>query len=679
MLVLRRSAAGELPEALIPPRPIATTEQRRALERLGAAMQAGDGRYRALQDIVARTRPRFTDSIGGSVQATDLAEQRRRAAALDASYLIIQGPPGTGKTWTGARLVVDLIRRGRRVGVAATSHKAIHNLLDQIEEAAETERVSFHGLKKSSAGIGETEYASASIRSIAEREEFVTAATGAQLLAGTVWLFARGELDGTLDTLVIDEAGQVALADALAIGTAARNVVLLGDPQQLAQVSQGTHPEGTDASVLEHLLAEHPTVPPDRGIFLDRTRRMHPGVCRFISEVVYEGRLDGLPEVARQDTDFGTGLRFLPVEHIGNVASAPEEAERVAREIRRMRAGSWTRRDGVRQPLDDSDFMVVAPYNAQVRQLRRALEGGRTRWCAGGDRGQVPGTRGSDRLLLDGDLQCRGRAAQPGVPVFAQSPQRGRLARNVPGMYRREPAPAGVACAHHRADAADQRALSLRRDGGPALKRAGPSPARPCAAMWARPRSICRVRPSATTRASRSAPRTTATSGCWTWSSQRGSVNTTIVRTDLSPELGMPRGQEPSDCDGAGLGAPAVTFARAPVQRPPVALALHVAGRPPGRDDEDPTRPGEDVVDPAGAQGDLVDQIVIIRQPFQQRVQALSGVSPEEPQARDHPGARAERHQQREQDGHEGGGGIVQGQGSRRSEAGGQEQAPPRR
>ena len=141
-------------------------------------MQAGDGRYRALQDIVARARPRFTEAIGGTVQTTDLAEQRRRAAALDASYLVIQGPPGTGKTWTGARLVVDLIRRGRRVGVAATSHKAIHNLLDQIEEAAETERVSFRGLKKSSAGVGETEYASPSIRSIAEREEFVDGRRG---------------------------------------------------------------------------------------------------------------------------------------------------------------------------------------------------------------------------------------------------------------------------------------------------------------------------------------------------------------------------------------------------------------------------------------------------------------------------------------------------------------------
>ena len=372
-LMLRRAADGALPEALIPPRPINTVVQRHALERLAGATLAGDGRYRALRDIVARARPRFRGAVE-KVQTTDLAEQRERAAALDESYLVIQGPPGTGKTWTGARLVIDLIRRGRRVGVAATSHKAIHNLLDQIEEAAEDERVEFRGLKKSSADSAETRYASTSIRSIDEPKEFATAAPGAQLLAGTVWLFARGELDSTLDTLVIDEAGQVALADALAMGTAARNVVMLGDPQQLAQVSQGTHPEGTGASVLEHLLAEHPTVPPDRGIFLERTRRMHPGVCRFISEVIYEGRLEGLPDLARQATDFGTGLRFLAVDHLGNVAASAAEAARIAREIRLMRAGSWTNRAGTRLPLDDSDFMVVAPYNAQVRQIRRALE-----------------------------------------------------------------------------------------------------------------------------------------------------------------------------------------------------------------------------------------------------------------------------------------------------------------
>jgi predicted RecB family nuclease len=375
-LVLRRGpslGSEPLPEALIPPGPIQTREQQGALARLGAAVLAGDRRYRALQHILARAQPRLTEALGGPIQTMDPAEQRRRAAALDESYLFIQGPPGTGKTWTGARIVVDLIRRGRRVGVAATSHKAIHNLLDEIERAAAREGVSFRGLKKSS-GSAETEYDGEAISSIADIGKFVAAASRVQLLAGTAWLFAREDLDGTLDTLVVDEAGQVALADALAMGTAARNVILLGDPLQLAQVSQGTHPEGTGASALEHLLGEHPTVPPDRGIFLDRTRRMHPDVCRFVSEIVYEGRLDGLPEVARQATAFGTGLRYLPVDHAGNVAAAPEEAERIAREIRGMRGGSWTTRAGVTRPLGEADFMVVAPYNAQVRQLRRALE-----------------------------------------------------------------------------------------------------------------------------------------------------------------------------------------------------------------------------------------------------------------------------------------------------------------
>src|SRR5262249_7872735 len=306
----------------------------------------------------------------------DLAEQRARAAALDHSFLFIQGPPGTGKTWTGARIVVDLMRRGRRIGVAATSHKAIHNLLDEIGKAAREERVPVRGLKKCSKGDAETEYGGDWIANVDETEELIDRARRVQLLAGTSWLFAHEGLDGDglVDTLVIDEAGQVSLADALAMGTAARNLILLGDPSQLAQVSQGTHPDGVGASVLEHLLGSHQTVPPDMGIFLDRTRRMHPDVCRFVSEIVYENRLVGLPELANQTTAFGTGLRFLAVEHEGNVAASPEEAERGAREGRTMLGGSWTNSKGETRPLKPTDFMVVAPYNAQVRLLRRTLQ-----------------------------------------------------------------------------------------------------------------------------------------------------------------------------------------------------------------------------------------------------------------------------------------------------------------
>jgi predicted RecB family nuclease len=379
-LVLRRGpsfASVLVPTALIPPGPIQTNAQKDALARLGSAMLAGNGRYRALEDILARARPRLAGGFGEPIQTTVLEEQRERAAALDQSYLFIQGPPGTGKTWTGARIVIDLIRRDRRVGVAATSHKAIHNLLDEIGKAARDEGVPVRGLKKCSKGDPETEYDKGDwIANVDDTEELIDRARRAQLLAGTSWLFAHEGLDGgaLVDTLVIDEAGQVSLADALATGTAARNLILLGDPSQLAQVSQGTHPEGVGASVLEHLLGPHQTVPPEQGIFLDRTRRMHPDVCRFVSEIVYDGRLVGLPELASQSTAFGTGLRFLPVDHTGNVAAAPEEAGRVAREIRAMLGGSWTNRKGETRPLSQSDFMVVAPYNMQVRLLRRTLQ-----------------------------------------------------------------------------------------------------------------------------------------------------------------------------------------------------------------------------------------------------------------------------------------------------------------
>jgi uncharacterized protein len=380
-LVLRRGPSLKdvaLPQGIIPGGPVQTREQRGALARLASSMLADDGRYLALCDILARTPPRLRGRAPGSVvQTIGISGQRALALALDSTYLFIQGPPGTGKTWTGARLITELMRRGRRVGVAATSHKAIHNLLDEVEKAAREEGLRFLGLKKASDGNDESFYEGDLMANATDVSEFTRAGPDVLLFAGTAWLFANEGLDGgtapMIDTLVIDEAGQMSLADALAMGTAARNVILLGDPLQLAQVSQGTHPSGTELSVLEHLLGDRATVPPEMGVFLDHTRRMHPDVCRFISEVVYESRLEGIPELARQGTAFGTGLRFKPVQHLGNASASVEEAEVVATEIRNMVGGSWTDREGETRPLRQQDFMVVAPYNAQVRRLREAL------------------------------------------------------------------------------------------------------------------------------------------------------------------------------------------------------------------------------------------------------------------------------------------------------------------
>jgi uncharacterized protein len=370
-------AGTALPEALIPVGPYRDHDQRMALFRLAESIQKGDRRYPALEAVLKRERPRI-DGLSATepVHTINVDKMKSRALALDSSYLFIQGPPGARKTWAGARLIAHLLQNGKRVGVAAQSHKAIHNLLNEIEKFARETGLSFRGLKKSSGDNAESVYEGDFVTSEEQFALFVEKAKGTQLLAGTAWLFARHELDRSLDYLVIDEAGQVALADALAMGTAAQSLILLGDPLQLAQVSQGLHPPGSGASVLEHLLEESPTIPEDRGIFPEKSYRMHPAVCAFISEIVYAGRLHSDDSAARRTTSWGTGIRFVPVEHDGNRTVSDEEAAQIAKLIAELRQGTFTDADGSTRQLRDDDFMVVAPYNAQVRRLRAGLHAG---------------------------------------------------------------------------------------------------------------------------------------------------------------------------------------------------------------------------------------------------------------------------------------------------------------
>jgi uncharacterized protein len=177
-----------------------------------------------------------------------------------------------------------------------------------------------------------------------------------------------------VDVLVVDEAGQLALADAIAAANAAKNLILLGDPLQLSQVAQAEHPDGSGASVLEHILGPHATLPPDQGVFISETRRMHPDVCRFISNQIYEGRLSSHVSCAQQTTQFGTGLRWLEAEHTERSTESPEEAAIVVAQVARMLGTTWVNQRGERAPLRAADFMVVAPYNDQVDLLRRAFD-----------------------------------------------------------------------------------------------------------------------------------------------------------------------------------------------------------------------------------------------------------------------------------------------------------------
>jgi uncharacterized protein len=389
-LELRRGpglADVPLPAALLPGGPYNTKVQRAALRRLARAIASNDKkRYRALRDLLAGSAPRVTGFRAGAPlqgKHLDLDAAWPIVSGLDQSALFIQGPPGAGKTWLGARLIVRLMREGKKVGVTAISHRAIHNLLDEIEKVADEEGFVFKGLKKCSGGedddsVFQSRLESPRIDCITENPERWP--EGVSLLAGTSWLFSRLELDGAADDLFIDEAGQVSLADALAVGTSARNLVLLGDPQQLPQVSQGTHPKGAEASVLQHLLGEHDTIPPERGLFLEQTWRMHPDVTSFISELAYEQRLVSAPGRDRQRIDSaglsGTGLIYLPVEHTANGRRSLQEVDVIAREIGPLLAGTFTDHEGKTRPLTLADILVVAPYNAQVDLLRSHLPKG---------------------------------------------------------------------------------------------------------------------------------------------------------------------------------------------------------------------------------------------------------------------------------------------------------------
>jgi len=365
-----------LPAAVIAGGPLPDNAHRAAIVRVADAVIGGGSPYRAVEDILRNARPRITSRPGGVIQTLELERQKQLVADLDYSYLFLQGPPGSGKTWTGARLIVALLSAGKRVGVTAPSHRAIHNLLEEVERVAIAEGVAFKGIKKRSTSE-ETVFEGQFITSESGNE--ACEQSDAQLMAGTAWLFARSAFDQAFDYLFIDEAGQTSLADTVAVGTASKNIVLLGDPQQLPHVAQSPHPEGSGCSVLEHLLGDESTVAEDRGIFLSNSWRMHPDVCRYVSDLAYDGRLnsaDGCEQQRVCSTRIsGTGLRYLPVEHINNAQQAPEEAAAIASAVASVLEGTATVTDshGVDRPLTAADILIVAPYNMQVRALRELL------------------------------------------------------------------------------------------------------------------------------------------------------------------------------------------------------------------------------------------------------------------------------------------------------------------
>ena len=367
-----------VPRDLVPSKPKPGSLQRLAQWVLEHGID-GAGEYRAARDLLMRRAPRVGQAEGRPLRREDEGADdaaRRLAAALDESYLAVQGPPGSGKSTVGARMIVDLVEQGRRVGVTANSHKVIGELLTKVAKEAEQRGVDVKiGQRSNNEPTCE---AATRLSNDAARDALADGSVN--VVGGTTWLWAREDMVSAIDVLFVDEAGQMSLADALAASLSARSVVLLGDPQQLDQPLQGTHPPGAERSVLAHVLDGERVMPDHLGLFLDGTWRLHPDLSAYTSEVFYEGKLHSHPgremlALLGAPPLSGTGIRFLPVPHNGQSSESPEEASEAARLVQSLVDASPTYTDvsGASHPLSEDDVLFITPYNAQVRALRQAL------------------------------------------------------------------------------------------------------------------------------------------------------------------------------------------------------------------------------------------------------------------------------------------------------------------
>jgi len=381
----RGDSAATHPEAVFAHTVIKTQVLAESLVRLGEYVAEhgikGDGPYLAARDLLMRIPPRIGSETIQNTGETTLEAALRIAPAIDGGVFPIQGPPGAGKTHTGAAMVCALVDAGKTVGVTANSHKVIRNFLDGVLRAAGEMGVDVQCIQKpSEVEVDQPRYRFASTNPVL----LAAIGNGSNVAGATAWLWASPDAAEAVDVLFIDEAAQMSLANVLAVSQAARSIVLIGDPQQLEQPMQGSHPEGTDVSALHHLLDGKQTIAADQGLFLAETWRLHPDICAFTSELFYSGRLlprSGLAiqRISSNSRFSGSGLRYVAVPTEGNQSSSPEEADCVRAIVEEILASgaTWFDRHNTEHVVTLADILIIAPYNAQVFEIEDRLPGAR--------------------------------------------------------------------------------------------------------------------------------------------------------------------------------------------------------------------------------------------------------------------------------------------------------------
>jgi hypothetical protein len=403
---VKRGKKQGSPTALnfMPSARVADEKIRKALQRLAQALINDEGsldsQFSAAWSLLRLRKSEFRAGASLAPIVNESASNRfiRLAPLLDKSYLVVQGPPGSGKTWALARAVIECVIAGQKVGLCAFKHETLKSMVDAIVEALNDPKISAR-LKSSSTNLKimrkiemdeKPADETTTVTEVNKNQQIFDAieSNSHNVFAGTAWVFTD-EQAPKLDVIFIDEAGQMSLANAVGVSTSAKSLVLVGDPQQLAQPGKGSHPLmpeeakelypfGATASALQHVLKNNETVPDDEGIFLDVTQRLHPEICQFISEAMYNGRLENAPHCNKRSIVMTTGahesgIRWCPVEHEGNKMYSTEEVDAIKNIVAQFVGSSLINKDGEVRVLSETDIMIVAPYNSQVNDLKVAL------------------------------------------------------------------------------------------------------------------------------------------------------------------------------------------------------------------------------------------------------------------------------------------------------------------
>jgi len=368
-----------VPDEYVNPNPIP-----QAITEIVAAYESDDLGRCAIIEFLNRNKPVISGHDGGAIApSSDPAEKLQQiimaAQRLDHSYLAIQGPPGAGKSYTGKHIIAELLKEGAKVGISSNSHKAINNLLLSTAEYCNEQ-----GINAFFACTKETEVALAEQGvMILKNNELANQVQAASVVGTTAWGFSRGDMAGQLDYLFVDEAGQVSVANLVAMSRSATNLILMGDQMQLGQPSQGTHPAESGLSVLDYLLHDNPTISDDTGVFLGTTYRMNSAVNEFVSEYIYEGKLGAyegndlrtvsVPVDYQGILNKEAGIIFVPVEHEGNTQASDEEVVTIQKLAKALIGRDFVNGSDVTRPIAWDDMLFIAPYNHQVSKLNAVL------------------------------------------------------------------------------------------------------------------------------------------------------------------------------------------------------------------------------------------------------------------------------------------------------------------